>query len=97
MLEITPQERLVVASTLNLHEQYVYQVLTRRRAVPVDRCHEFERALAGRVSCERLRPDVVWHRVPDPKWPWHPDGRPLIDVTRQPEPTPDTQEVQRAA
>lgn len=95
MVEITRQQRLVVAATLKLHEQYVYQVLTRRRAVPVDRCHEFERALAGRVICEQLRPDVVWRRVPDPNWPWHPEGRPLIDVARQADTT--TQEVERAA
>lgn len=32
-------------------------------------------------TCEELRPDV-WHRVPDKSWPWHPKGRPLVDVTR---------------
>lgn len=69
----------------------------RHRQIPAERCPDLERAAKGTYRCEQLRPDVAWHRVPDPNWPWHPDGRPLIDVTRQPEQTPDTQEVQRAA
>lgn len=83
MLEITPQQRIAAASMLKLHEQYLYQVLTKRRTPPMERCPDLERALEGRVTCEGLRPDVTWHRVPDVDWPWHPQGRPLIDVTRQ--------------
>jgi len=52
----------------------------RSRGIPPDRCPAIERGAQGQVHCERLRPDVRWHRVPDPNWPWHPDGRPLIDV-----------------
>lgn len=47
--------------------------------VPPDRCPNIEQATAGRVTCESLRPDVRWARVPDQSWP-HPDGRPCIDV-----------------
>ena len=47
--------------------------------VPPDRCPAIERATDGRMTCEALRPDVTWSRVPDPQWP-HPDGRPCIDV-----------------
>lgn len=50
-----------------------------RGRVPPDRCPTIERATEGRWSCESLRPDIKWHRVPDPAWP-HPAGRPLIDV-----------------
>lgn len=56
----------------------------RRRSIPAERCPALEEATGGRYPCERLRPDVRWHRVTDPDWPWHPAGRPLIDVTRQP-------------
>ncbi len=49
------------------------------RAIPPDRCPTIERATAGKVTCEELRPDVRWQRVPDPAWP-HPEGRPCIDV-----------------
>ena len=46
---------------------------------PSDRCPVIERATNGRVTCEELRPDVRWQRVPDPTWP-HASGRPCIDV-----------------
>lgn len=51
----------------------------RSRGIPTDRCPAIERATSGRVTCEELRPDVRWQRVPDPAWP-HPDGRPCLDV-----------------
>lgn len=47
--------------------------------IPADRCPALERATGGRASCEELRPDVRWARVPDADWP-HPTGRPCIDV-----------------
>ncbi len=66
------------------------------RPVPDEHCPGIERLTDGRVPCEKLRPDVVWHRLPDPAWPWHPNGRPLIDVTRtMPATTP--QEARDAA
>lgn len=51
------------------------------RPVPTAHCPALERLCAGAVPCEALRPDVAWVRVPDDAWPWHPQGRPLIDVT----------------
>lgn len=54
-----------------------------RGSVAQDACPAIEQIVAGRVQCEALRPDVVWRRVPDAEWPWHPNGRPLIDVTRR--------------
>lgn len=56
--------------------------------VPADRCPQIERATDGRVTCEELRPDVRWARIPDPDWP-HPDGRPAIDVAAPTEETSD--------
>ena len=53
----------------------------RRRGIPADRCPLIERATAGAVTVEQLRPDVAWSRIPDPAWP-HPAGRPVIDVAR---------------
>lgn len=71
----------------------------RRRGIPAERCPDIERE-TGRLGsprfCEDLRPDVTWHRVPDTAWPWHPQGRPLIDVTRQTA-TAEQQEVRDAA
>ena len=47
--------------------------------IPSERCPFIERAVFGRVTCEQMRPDVRWQRVPDAAWP-HADGRPCIDV-----------------
>lgn len=71
--------RREIADATGLNEQYLYQCFTGRRSVPVDRCPEIERGSNGRVSCEQLRPDVVWVRVPDPLWP-HQGGRPCADI-----------------
>ena len=77
----TSQERARAATLVKMHEQYLYQCLTGRKTPPADRCPAIERALDGRVTCEDLRPDVRWHRVPDETWP-HPQGRPLIDAAQ---------------
>lgn len=53
----------------------------RKRGIPSDRCPAIERETGGKWACEQLRPDVAWKRLPDPDWPWHSEGRPLIDVT----------------
>lgn len=81
MIAISAPERLAIAAAIGVNEQYLYQCLTKRRPTPPDRCPAIERETAGRVTVEALRPDVHWHRVPDPDWP-HPDGRPCIDVAR---------------
>ena len=39
-----------------------------------------ERETCGAVRCERLRHDLVWRRMKDATWPWHPRGRPLFDA-----------------
>jgi hypothetical protein len=54
----------------------------RTRGIPPVRCTEIERVTEGKYPCEQIRPDVAWARVPDPEWPWHPEGRPCIDVAR---------------
>lgn len=78
-IEVGAKERAVIAHDVQLHEQYLYQVFSGRRLMPVDRCPAIERASKGKVTCEALRPDVRWWRIPDSTWP-HPNGRPAIDV-----------------
>ncbi len=70
---------MAIAAAIGVNEQYLYQILTRRRSCTPTLCPEIERASNGQVSCEQLRPDIRWHRVEDKAWP-HPTGRPLIDV-----------------
>ncbi len=50
--------------------------------IPEGRCPAIERWKGGAVTVEQLRPDLTWHRVPDPEWP-HPGGRPLRDFARE--------------
>lgn len=50
----------------------------KRNGIPDEHCPAIER-LTG-VTCERLRPDLTWHRVPDAQWP-RAGGRPLLDFT----------------
>lgn len=68
-----------LAAAIDRSPQFVSQLVRGERAPPPDRCPAIERATGGQVTCEELRPDVRWQRVPDPDWP-HPDGRPCIDV-----------------
>lgn len=60
------------------------------RGVPPDQCSAIERATAGVVTCEELRGDLPWVRIPDARWP-HPGGRPALDVARAR--SPDGQHV----
>lgn len=50
----------------------------KRRPVPLDRGPAIERATDGVVTCEELRPDEPWRRIPDKNWP-NPKGRPVLD------------------
>lgn len=68
-----------LATILGVKQPTVSEWTRGERAIPSDRCPSIERATAGRVTCERLRPDVRWVRVPDVTWP-HNEGRPCIDV-----------------
>lgn len=70
-----------LARALACQPQLVWQWANRVRGVPVERCPAIERETGGKVTCDELRPDVRWVRVADVDWPWHPGGRPLMDVT----------------
>lgn len=52
----------------------------RKRGIPPVRCPLLERRTEGRFLCEQMRPDLHWVRIPDAAWPWHPQGRPLLDL-----------------
>lgn len=67
------------AARIGAHAPDLSRWLDGVRTMPAGRCPQIELATEGRVTCEELRPDVHWIRVPDPDWP-HPQGRPAIDV-----------------
>ena len=71
-----------LAKALGVTPGAVSQIITGRRPLPEDRAPSIERVTEGRVTCEQMRPDVTWVRVPDVDWP-HPAGRPCIDVAAQ--------------
>ena len=68
-----------IAAQLGVTRAAVSQWFAAGSRPPLDRCPAIERATGGRVTCEELRGDVQWARVPDPNWP-HPGGRPCLDV-----------------
>lgn len=67
-----------LAAKLNIAASLISQWKNGIRPIPDERCPEIEFATSGAVTCEELRPDVTWHRVPDANWP-NPAGRPLVD------------------
>lgn len=80
-LALAPRgEAARMAEALCVQYALVAQWASGVRQVPAEHCPAVERATAGAVTCEEMRPDVRWHRVRDRKWP-NPAGRPLIDVS----------------
>lgn len=55
-----------------------------RKSVPAEHFPAIERATEGAVTCEQLAGEggAAWARIKDAAWPWHPKGRPVLDVTR---------------
>jgi DNA-binding transcriptional regulator YdaS (Cro superfamily) len=74
-----------LATAIDAQPQLVWQWAQPdgRRQVPAERCPSIERATDGAVTCEELRPDLRWQRMADAGWPWHPNGRPLLDVAAE--------------
>lgn len=71
-----------MAAALGVKQPTVSEWLTGERPVPDTQCVELERLMEGRLHVEALRGDVKWRRVADAGWPWHPDGKPLVDVSK---------------
>jgi DNA-binding transcriptional regulator YdaS (Cro superfamily) len=68
-----------LANQIEAQPQLVWQWANGVKPVPADRCPGIERASDGAVTCEEMRSDVRWARIPDSTWP-HAKGRPTIDV-----------------
>lgn len=64
MMTITAAERRAIATQVGVDEQYLYQCLTRRKAMRADEAVRVEQALGGRIRRWDLRADD-WHRI----WP----------------------------
>ena len=70
-----------LAAAIGVTAPFMSQCASGIRKIPSDRCGAIEQATEGEVICEQLRPDLSWVRVTDKDWPWHPKGRPLLDLT----------------
>lgn len=77
---LKPDQKRMVAESLGTtlgriqNVVYGFRPVTFQLAVCIEREHG--------PACEQLCPAAHWHRVPDASWPWHPQGRPLLDLTR---------------
>lgn len=69
----------VVAATIGVAHPLMTQWGKGIRQMPADKAVAIELATDGAVTCEEMRPDVLWVRMRDRKWP-HPKGRPLVDL-----------------
>lgn len=49
-----------LASAIGVKQQNVWNWLNRGGGVPAEHCPAIEKATAGAVRCEELRPDVAW-------------------------------------
>jgi len=72
------KKQLDLARQIGVVGVVVNQWTSGKRSVPSERCPSVELATDGVVTCEEMRPDIPWTRIPDATWP-HPKGRPLID------------------
>ncbi len=63
-MDITAAERIQLADSLGINEQYLYQCLTGRRSMEPAQAVIVERASEGKVTRRMLRRDD-WHEV----WP----------------------------
>lgn len=71
-----------LAAAIHVTSAYMSQMASGLRPIPPSIAVEIEKHEKGQFTCEDARPDITWHRIPDPDWPWHPAGRPLLDVSR---------------
>lgn len=67
-----------LARSLGIAGAVVNQWVSGFRPIPIKYCHAIERQTNGAVTCEDLRPEEPWRRIPDASWP-HPGGRPVLD------------------
>jgi DNA-binding transcriptional regulator YdaS (Cro superfamily) len=78
-----------LASAIERSPQFISQLLKGDRQVPAELCPVIERATAGQVRCEDLRPDIPWSvlresvELPTPDR-FLPDCLPAVQVTKLP-------------
>ena len=70
------------ARLLGVAQPTVSEWLRGNRPVPHGTAADMERLSKGEVHADVVRPDARWERRKDKAWPWHPQGRPFLEVAR---------------
>lgn len=65
MNKFSPSERLELASKCGIAEQYLYQVLTRRKVASAELSVLIEKQSDKQITRQELRPDDFWLIWPD--------------------------------
>lgn len=71
-----------VADLLGLTRGRIDQVARGEGVAQADWCAKLEQETEGAFVCEQINPDLPWARMADSAWPWHPQGRPVVDPTK---------------
>lgn len=86
---LTSAQKLELAASCGTTKGHLQNVAYGFKSLADGLCVAVEAHSRGQLRCETLRDDISWRRVPDADWPWHPEGKPLIDLM----PEVSTQEV----
>ena len=70
------------AAALGVNQSTVSEWLRCVRPVPHGSAADIERLSGGRIQATKVREDGRWTRTKELHWPWHKDGRPVLDVTK---------------
>lgn len=78
--ELSAEDKRAAAAALESTQGHLNNIAGGMRSVSNKFGVGIERLTQGRLPVETTCPEQHWVRIPDPAWPWHPGGRPLIDV-----------------
>lgn len=86
---LSSAQKLELAASCGTTKGHLQNVAYGFKSLADGLCVAIEAVSRGQLHCESMRTDIAWRRVPDADWPWHPEGKPLIDLM----PEVSTQEV----
>lgn len=72
-------EQQAIAQRCGTSVNYLRKAKSKGQVLGDGICAAFERESGGSLTCEDISPTTRWVRIPDPAWPWHPAGKPVVD------------------
>lgn len=76
------EARALFASQCNTSVGHLRNVAYEFRSASPELRALIERASEGRIRCEDWPEQFPLNRIKDAAWPWHPKGRPVVDITK---------------